>query len=172
MHTETTHTETIPMARDVMNSSVHCVQAEMRLEEIVDFLLKHKISNAPVVRVDGSRKSLLGFISEGDCMNYLVNEMFYGNPCPTQTAETMMKKHPTCVEPDTDIFTLTSIFMSRSFRHLPVVDAEQNLVGIVSRRDILRTLDKYYREWTRSHDRQRFPVDIHKIMNHRFIVTS
>lgn len=166
------HTETTPAAREIMNSAIHSVQPEMRLNEIVAFLLKHKISNAPVVSIDGNQKRLLGFISEGDCVEFLANEMFYGNPSPAQTAETIMKKHPTCVGPETDIFALTSIFMSHGFRHLPVVDAEHNLLGIISRRDILRSLASYYQEWTQSDDRNRFPVDVHKIMNHRFIVTS
>ena len=166
------HTETTPNASEIMNARVHCVEPQMSLAEIVTFLLKHKISNAPVVRNEGNRRHLLGFISEGDCLEFLANEMFYGNPSPAQTAQTIMKKHPTCVSPETDVFALTSIFMSHRFRHLPVVEADQNLLGIISRRDILKSLDGYYRQWTQSSDRERFPVDIHKIMNHRFIVTD
>lgn len=166
------HTETTPTARDIMNTHVQCVQPEMMLGDIVAFLLKHKISNAPVVKHDGNVKHLLGFISEGDCLEFLANEMFYGNPSPTQTATTIMKKHPTCVGPETDVFALTSIFMSHQFRHLPVVDGDHHLLGIVSRRDILRALDEFYHKWNRSSDRERFPVDVHKIMNHRFIVTG
>ena len=155
-----------------MNGYVHCVPPDMQLGEIVAFLLKHQISNAPVVRHEGTHKKLLGFISEGDCLEFLANEMFYGNPSPTQTAQTIMKKHPTCVGPDVDVFAITSIFMSHQLRHLPVVDADQNLLGIISRRDILTSLNEFYQKWTRESDRERFPVDIHKIMNHRFIVTQ
>ena len=155
-----------------MNSHIYSVEPEMRLDEIVTFLLKHQISNAPVVRTEGMQKRLLGFISEGDCLEYLANEMFYGNPSPTQTAQTIMKKHPTCVGPDTDVFAVTSIFISHRFRHLPVVDGDQNLLGIISRRDILRSLETYHRDWDREVQRERFPVDLHKIMNLRFVVSS
>lgn len=159
-----------PTARDVMHASVHTVNAEMQLSDVVTFLLKHEVSNAPVVRQEGDRRVLLGFISEGDCLEFLANEMFYGNPTPPQTAETIMKKHPVCVGPESDLFTLTSIFTSHRYRHLPVVEGDC-LLGIVSRRDILRSLDQHYREWLQTKDRQRFPVDLHQIMNHRFLGT-
>ncbi len=164
-------TETTPTAQSIMNTQVQTVDPEMKLGELVPFLLKHELSNVPVVKQVGDERRLLGFVSEGDCLEFLANELFYGNPSPPQTAETIMKKHPACVGPETDIFTLTSIFTSHRYRHLPVV-RDQNLLGIVSRRDILKSLDEYYRDRVRTHDRERFPVDVHKIMNHRFIVAG
>lgn len=155
-----------------MSTHVHCIEPATSLQEVVDFMLKHEISNAPVVERVGNRRHLLGFVSEADCLEFLSNEMFYGNPSPAQTAEKIMKKHPTCVGPDADIFALTSVFMAHGFRHLPVVDSDHDLLGIVSRRDILASLSDYYRQWNRESDRQRLPVDVHEIMNHRFIMTG
>lgn len=73
---------------------------------------------------------MLGFISEADCLEYLSNELFYGNPSPPRSAESIMKKHPVCVGPDAELLTLTSIFLSQGYRHLPVVE-DQHLVGII-----------------------------------------
>lgn len=165
------HAETAPTAGDIMTSRVYTVDPGMKLEEIVSLLLKHKLSNVPVVEQQGDDRRLLGFVSEGDCLEFLGNELFYGNPSPLQTAATIMKKHPTCVQPETDFFTLTSIFTSHRYRHLPVV-RDQNLLGIVSRRDVLKSLDEYCRNWDRTRDHEKFPVDVHKIMNHRFIVAG
>ncbi|GAA5511148.1 CBS domain-containing protein [Novipirellula caenicola] len=162
-------TETAPTAQDLMNRDVRTIPPAMHLVDIVAFLQRHKLSNAPVTKREGNQQRLLGFVSEGDCLECLANELFYGNPSPVQTAETIMKRHPTCVTPETDIFTLTSIFMSHRFRHLPVVDGAI-LLGIVSRRDILKSLDKYYREWSDTRDHERFPVDLHEIINLRFLV--
>jgi CBS domain-containing protein len=163
--------EAAPTAGEIMNRHVHTIGPEMNLGEIATFLLKHNVSNVPVVEQTGDDRWLLGFVSEADCLEFLANELFYGNPSPLQTAKTIMKKHPSCVEPEIDIFTLTSIFTSHRYRHLPVV-RDQNLLGIVSRRDILKSLDEYYRDWVRTRDRERFPADVHKIMNHRFIVAG
>ncbi len=163
--------QTAPTAANLMNRQVLVIEADMRLADIVSFLLEHTISNAPVIEWEGKQRILRGFVSEADCLEFLSNELFYGNPSPIQTAETIMKKHPTCVSPETDIFSLTSIFTSHHFRHLPVVE-DKYLLGIVSRRDVLKAVNQYYRDWVGSCDRERFPVDLHQIMNHRFIVSS
>jgi len=168
--TEAVHPKNAPTAEEIMNRHVHSVDPSMGLHDVTSFLLKHQISNAPVVRRENNRDVLLGFISESDCLEFLANGVFYGEPSLPQTAETMMKKHPVCVGPDQDVFTLTSIFLSHNYRHLPVVDG-QYLLGIISRRDIIKSLEAYYRQWTKSRDRDRFPVDLHQIMNQRFLVT-
>ena len=166
--TEAVHPKNAPTAAEIMNRRVHSVEPGMGLDDVVSFLLKHEVSNAPVVQHENGKKMLVGFISEAECLDYLANAVFYGNPSPPQTAETVMKRHPVCVGPDQDIFTLTSVFVSHRLRHMPVVDGEE-LLGIISRRDIIRSLDRYFREWTTMRDRDRFPVDLRKIMNLRFL---
>ena len=163
------HTQAMPLASDIMTSYVHTVGPKMKLSDVTTFLLKHNRSSAPVVDESDGKRRLLGFISEGDCLEFLGNELFYGNPIPPLTAETIMRKHPTCVGPGTDLFTLTSIFTSHRFHHLPVVEGH-NLVGVVDRSEVLKAVDRYYRDWTRNRDRERFPVDVHELMNHRFIM--
>jgi CBS domain-containing protein len=163
------HTQPMPLASEIMTSTSQSIGPQMTLSEIITFLLKHNRSSAPVVDESKGNRRLLGFVSEGDCLEHVGNELFYGNPSPPQTAETIMRKHPTCVGPQTDLFTLTSIFTSHRFHHLPVVE-EGNLVGIVSRRDVLKAIDTYYRDWNRTRERERIPIDIHQIMNHRFIM--
>ncbi|WP_246146431.1 CBS domain-containing protein [Rubripirellula lacrimiformis] len=152
-----------------MTSKVQTIGPKMQLADIISFLLEHKLASTPVVDDQDGACRLLGFVSEGDCLEHVGNELFYGNPSPPQTAETIMRRHPTCVSSETDLFTLTSIFTSHRFHHLPVVQ-DGNLVGIVSRSDVLKAVDNYYRDWIRARDRERFPVDIHQIMNHRFIM--
>ena len=167
--TEAVHPTNAPTAKEIMNRRVHTIEPTMGLYDVTSYLLKHEISNAPVVRRENDQQVLLGFISEADCLEFLANGVFYGEPSLPQTAETMMKKHPVCVGPDADVFTLTSIFINHNYRHLPVVEGE-NLLGIVSRRDVIRSLDQYYRKWVIMRDRDRFPVDLREIMNQRFLV--
>jgi CBS domain-containing protein len=161
-----------PQAQDFMTRHVQTVTPDMPLGELVHFLKRHHVSNAPVVEAtpDG-RELLVGFISEGDCLAQLANEVFFGNPAQPQTVRTMMRRHPVCVEPETDIFTLASIFVNHRYRHLPVVQ-EGRLLGIVSRRDILQALDAYYREAIQERTLDRFPPDLHEIINLRFVGKS
>lgn len=160
-----------PTAQDFMHKHVVTVHAEDRLGEIVRRMLKNKVSNVPVVEEVDGQPSLIGFISEADCLEHLSNEVFHGNPAPPMTAELIMKRHPVCVSPDTNIFTLASIFMSHRLRHLPVVE-DHVLLGIVSRRDILQALERYSLEVGKLLEDERHPPDIKKIINHRFIARN
>lgn len=83
-----------------------------------------------------------------------------------------MKKHPMCVGPDTDVFTLSSIFVNHGMRHLPVVDDENHLLGLVSRSNILKALERYYSAENEDWKREHFPPDLHQIINHRFLVSG
>lgn len=111
-----------PQAMDFMNRHVQTVAPDMPLAEVVAFLLKHEISSVPVVEHEGHQLRLVGFISERDCLEHLSNEAFYGSPMPPQTAGTIMRRHPVCVAPETELFTLVSIFVHHGYRHLPVVE--------------------------------------------------
>jgi CBS domain-containing protein len=64
-----------PKVSDFMCSHVQTVTADMTLESVVQYLLKHQLSNVPVVLPDPSGKpKLLGFISERDCLAALTQE--------------------------------------------------------------------------------------------------
>lgn len=159
-----------PIARDFMQPHVFTVTPDTPLAEVIQSLLKHKTSNAPVIQEQNGRKILVGFVSERDCLAALSREAFYGARLAGQeTAQTLMRAHPVCVAPETDLFALTSTFVNHGFRHLPVVDHEE-LVGIVSRRDILAAMDKYYNQCLKAEHDDRFPPDLHELRNLRFIM--
>ena len=160
----------IPNAGMLMNRQVHTVTADLSLSELIDFLLKHKISSAPVVEKNGSAKHLIGFISECDALEHLSNEMFYGFPAQPRSVETCMKRHPISITEDVDVFAIGSLLVNHGYRHLPVVDKENRLLGVVSRRDVLKPMQQFYNYSLKEHDSEYFPPDVKKIINHRFIV--
>jgi len=165
----TTKQELAPQARDFMTQHVQTVTPDLSLADVIRFLDRHGISNAPVVEPDAHGNPILvGFLSEGDCLEHLSNEAFFGFPFQPQTARTMMKRHPVCVEPETDIFALASIFVSHRYRHLPVVQ-DGRVLGIVSRRDILHALDTFYRQGEEERSRKKSPRDLREVINLRFV---
>ena len=82
-----------------------------------------------------------------------------------------MKQGPVCVSDETDIFALASIFIHHGFRQLPVTKNGE-LLGIVSRREVLKAIDKYYNDSSWKSLRERFRPDTHQLINHRFIMSS
>lgn len=165
-------TSQIPLAAELMNNDVEVVTPELTLIELIDFLQRHHISSAPVVDGNDSSRKLVGFISESDALERLANEMFYGLTEQPSTVLTCMKRHPVCIRPDIDVFAIASLLVNHGYRHMPVVDEQNRLLGIVSRRDVLRSMRSFYAKSTKEHESKYFPPDLSKIINHRFILSS
>ncbi|NND95916.1 MAG: CBS domain-containing protein [Pirellulaceae bacterium] len=160
----------IPNAESMMNRHVHTLTPEMSLKDVVQELRKHDISCAPVVKEEKeSKKTLIGFVSEGDCLAHLSSEMFFGNPWPPQTAATIMNKHPICVSPGDDLFSIASVVVSRRLRHLPVVDANDQVLGLISRREVISSLETFYDQMDQDYRSEHFRPDLHEVMNLRFV---
>ena len=94
-------------------------------------LLREMRIGATAVSADG--KSVDGVISERDVAYGLATHK--GDLHGKRVDEMMTKTVITC-GPDDRIATVASTMMSRSIRHIPVVD-EGRLVGMVSIRDVL-----------------------------------
>lgn len=167
-----TNTAPVPQARDFMNQHVKTIDAGTSLKDAVNFLIVNEISNAPVVeRPDDGAPRLVGFLSEQDCLENLSNELFFGCIEQPRTVRMIMKSHPICVSPETELFTLASIFVNHGYRHLPVVEKDR-LLGIVSRRDILRAIDAYYREWELKQEMDHQPPDLSEFARLRFMMSE
>lgn len=52
----------------------------------------------------------------------------------------VMTLRPICVDADTELLDALELAKSRNLRHLPVVDATQRLIGIVTHSDIVKVL--------------------------------
>lgn len=157
-----------PIAEHIMTRRLVTLSPETMLEEATRTLLENQVANAPVVNTDNDRRILIGFISERDCLEYLANEIFFANP--DQTVAAAMKRHPVCVSPKTDIFTLASIFTQHNVRQLPVVAEDHELVGIVSRSEVLRALEHYNNALVADKNATKNRPDLAKLVNHRFII--
>jgi hypothetical protein len=106
-------------------------------------------------------------ISERNCLKHLSNQMFHANPnCCAKSLITPPPKH---ISPETDLFTAASTMFSHHENYLPVIENEK-LIGIISLQSILRGLNDYRNQITQATTKSKFPPDIHKVANHRFIV--
>ncbi len=124
------------VARDVMRARDRLVvmTPSMDIDRAISLLLKHRISGAPVVE----RDRLVGVLSERDCLKLLANTAMYDWPSGPDTVGAYMTRGPKVVSPDTDIITIAGLFMSNRFRRVPVIGLGGDLVGQISRRDVLR----------------------------------
>lgn len=125
-------------ARDIMSSRLIVAKETMNVEEALKLLVNNKITGLPVVNGKGK---MVGIISEYDIIarvakgKELSAESFKGELPYTKIVE--------AVNEDTTLEDILERFISAKCRRLPVLDKAGLLVGIISRRDVMKVL--YYR---------------------------
>jgi CBS domain-containing protein len=124
-------------ARDLMTRPVITVRPETPTGEAAALLGKHQITALPVVDVDSR---LLGMISEGDLLR---NQIRRDGEAALREHESrvgaLMTSPAVRVAESDDISDVAGLMLYSNVHSVPVVDAEE-VVGIISRRDLVRTL--------------------------------
>ncbi len=122
-------------AADIMTTNVITVKKDTVLTDVIALLLRWHISAMPVV---DENDKMVGIVSEID----LVNLTFDGNAGDT-TVEEVMATDIVSFSPDTLLAELVQSFSKKHLRRVPIID-EGKVVGIISRRDILREMLRRY----------------------------
>lgn len=115
--------------RNVMNTNVITIQADATVKEAIALLLKHNISGLPVV---DDRKRLLGIVTEYNFIQSVTRPDLKSEP-----VRNVMSTHVITVDEDTIPLKVVNIMEKHRIRRIPVVRGDE-LVGVISRRDILR----------------------------------
>ncbi|TRW89667.1 CBS domain-containing protein [Candidatus Methylobacter oryzae] len=119
---------------DYMSKRLVTLAKDADVIDAVKKLLDHKITSAPVVDQVGR---LLGMFSEKDVMN-IVLEASYNQSMGGKVGDYMTKQVIT-VDAESSIVDLAEKFQQSTVRSFPVFQ-DDDLVGIVSRTDVLRAL--------------------------------
>jgi len=119
------------VVKDVMEKRVQSASLKTR-GDVMASLMIEGFGAVPVV--DGRRR-LAGIVSEHD----LLAAMDDGHELGRITAGDIMTGNPYSVRPETTLGTLVHVLRASDLVRVPVVDAKDKLVGIIARRDVLRT---------------------------------
>ena len=122
-------------AADIMTTNVITVKKDMVLTEVIALLLRWHISALPVVDDEGK---MIGIVSEID----LVNLTFDGNAADTKVEEVMVTDIVS-FSPNANLAELVQSFSQKHLRRVPIIE-EGKVVGVISRRDILREMLRRY----------------------------
>ncbi|NOR68878.1 MAG: CBS domain-containing protein [Methylomarinum sp.] len=119
---------------DYMTKNIMTVKPDADALIAIKQLLDHRITCAPVLDHNGK---LVGMFSEKDCMKVVLGASY--NQGMSGKVEDFMTKEILSVNAESSIVDLADKFQDTSLRSYPVFD-EKDLVGIVSRTDVLRAL--------------------------------
>lgn len=123
-------------ASDCMTTRVLTIREEAPLLEALKLIVESAISGLPVVNAAGE---LVGIISEHDIMNFALS----GTAQDTSVKEAMTRQ-VIAFEPETELEIIVNACVQHRIRRVPIVKGRK-VVGIVSRRDVLRELHAMYR---------------------------
>jgi CBS domain-containing protein len=130
--------------RDVMTRNVITVSPEQSIMEVVKILAESKVSGLPVVK----EGKIVGIITEADILDLVgkknllaVDEGALREKGVTKVKE-IMKKVVIVANEDDGLDRAVLLMSLYKVKRLPVVDKKNNIVGIIARDDIIKSISK------------------------------
>ena len=132
---------------DVMTRDVVSVRLDTPMRDVVNALGDHGVSGVPVLDM---RRHVVGVVTEADLMveqaavggvvgpamrHRLQRQAVTG--AMARTAAELMTSPAVTLEPGARLTAAAATMARRGVKRLPVVDDDQQLIGIISRRDVL-----------------------------------
>jgi CBS domain-containing protein len=117
--------------KDVMEKHVQFARLKTKGDVIASLMIEG-FGAVPVI--DNGRR-LAGIVSEHDLLAAIDD----GHELGRITAGDIMTGNPYSVRTETTLGTLVHVLRASDLVRVPVVDAKDRLVGIIARRDVLRT---------------------------------
>lgn len=145
-------------AQDIMSADIITVSLETTVKELAKILDENGISGVPVVDQNGN---LAGVVTEADLIDQnkkihiptvvtILDSVFYlENPEKMEkemkkiagsTVEEICTKNPVTITETTQVDEIATIMSEKGIHTLPVLDETGKIVGIVGRKDIIRTI--------------------------------
>ena len=138
-------------AADVMSREPVTARAEMPLRQAWALIRQHRVKALPVV---DRQHHLVGIVTVSDFMRQVDMDVHEGvnfrlrallrqmhRPVPRHTVGEIMTRQVRVASSDRPLTELVPVFSEGGHRHLPIIDAERRLVGIVTQSDLIRAMD-------------------------------
>ena len=145
-------------ARDIMTQDVITVRPETLIRELAEIFIAHGISGVPVVDADGK---VIGIATESDLifhskrikvptfLTILDSFIFLDSPekmerelrkIAAASVSDVYTSPPLTITPETPLDEIASMMTEKQVHTLPVLDEEGKMIGIVGKKDIIRTI--------------------------------
>jgi CBS domain-containing protein len=119
------------LVREVMRRRIISASLSDTVQVAVNLMASNRVGSVLILDND----KLVGIFTERD----LVNHLHRGGGLEDKLGD-VMTRNPITVREDESLWKALLIMVEHGFRHLPVVDGEGKLVGVVSIKDALRAV--------------------------------
>ena len=145
---------------DAMRRPPVTVPAAASIEEAADLMRRHEIHSLPVVDEDGV---LEGILTDSDLLAAVAGVAAPVRDVGSLLVARVMTSDPITIDADATLEEAAGMLLEGGFRHLPVLDADARLVGMLSERDLRSAFGTDFRDWT-SVDQDRLDDVIANVM--------
>lgn len=145
------------LVKDIMTRKVITISPKLELKEAAMVFVENNISGAPVV---DENNRLVGIITEGDLVrqqkpvqkplylvfldsSFPVNYKKIKNELEAVTATTveqLMTKELYTLPEYSDVSDVATLMLQKKINRIPIINDEEELLGIVTRQDIIRSM--------------------------------
>jgi CBS domain-containing protein len=123
---------------DVMTKNPSCCLATDTVTKAAQWMRDEKVGSIPVVENEKTKK-LIGIVTDRDlALEVIANGR---DAKTTKVADVMTQELVTC-NADDDVQNAVDAMAENQLRRIPVVDAEQKIVGIISQADVATRIDE------------------------------
>lgn len=119
---------------DYMSRNLTTFSPEQSVLEVMETLIKKKISGGPVVN---QQNELVGIISEGDCMKQISSSRYHNHPMADIKVQDHMATEIETIDGNMNVFDAADKFLTSKRRRFPIIE-EGKLVGLISQKDVLK----------------------------------
>lgn len=128
------------LIKEIMSGHLTPLTEEMSLPQAVDHLMASKMLGLPVV---DKNKRLIGFLSEHDCIPYLLGDSYH---CDSHVlVKDMMQRDPLTVKPSNTVLELAQMMATNKPKIYPVVE-NGILIGVVKRVQVMAALNQQLKQ--------------------------
>lgn len=118
--------------RDIMTRNPECVMQQDDLQRVSKLMLQHDVGALPVVESRENRK-VIGMITDRDIVVRVIAE---GKDVTRATVSDAMSSGVATVSENDSMDRVFSVMSEKKVRRVPVVDEQNQLVGIVAQADV------------------------------------
>jgi len=125
--------------KDLMTKNVYVLTKDNTLQEAYDLMEEKKIRQIPIINNNNERK-IISIINQKDILNAIMDDIEYSSSTAKKTIGSLNLGDVITADPITDIRRVAKVMVDFSLTAIPIVDQNDNLLGIVSRANILNAV--------------------------------
>lgn len=133
--------------KNIMSTKIHSATIQSKISDVKRIMQDHHINHVPVV----SGKKLIGLVSRVDILRSSFSDLFVSSDKGADeqldqvaTIEDIMTRDINTISETDTVRDAAMRLASANFNSLPVLDANKDLVGIITTKDMIRYLIEKY----------------------------